>query len=85
MVEVVAMSANDILGREGERAAVGYLEGCGFRIPGRQWRSADGEIDIVAVERHAFVASEAKTRSGARPGTQLAGLGEHALWLGVAQ
>jgi putative endonuclease len=85
MVEVVAMSAKDVLGREGERATVGYLEGCGFRIPGRQWRSADGEIDIVAVERHTVVACEAKTRSGTRPGTQLAGLGEHALWRGVAQ
>jgi hypothetical protein len=42
MVEVVVMSAKDVLGREGERAT-------------------------------------------ARPGTQLAGLGEHAPWLGVAQ
>jgi len=41
MVEVVAMSAKDVLGREGERAAMG-------------------------------------------PGTQLAGVGEPALWLGVA-
>jgi putative endonuclease len=55
MVEVVAMSAKDVVGREGERAAVGYLKGCGFRIPDRHWRSADGEIDIVAVERHTFV------------------------------
>jgi putative endonuclease len=85
MVEVVAMSAKDVVGREGARAAVGYLEGCGFRIPDRHWRSADGEIDIVAVERHTFVACEAKTRAGTRPGTQLAGRGEHAPWPGVAQ
>ena len=42
MVEVVAMSAKDVLGREGERAAM-------------------------------------------RPGPQVAGLGEPALWLGAAQ
>jgi putative endonuclease len=85
MVEVVAMSAKDVLGREGERATVGYLEGCGFRIPDRHWRSADGEIDIVAVKRHTVVVCDSQTRSRTRPSTQLAGLGEHALWLGVAQ
>ena len=45
------MNAKDVLGRAGEQAAVSYLEGCGFRILDRNWRSADGEIDIVAVER----------------------------------
>jgi Holliday junction resolvase-like predicted endonuclease len=83
MVEVVAMSAKDVLGRERKRAAVGYLKGRGFRILDRHRRSADGEI--VAVERHTVVVCEAKTRSGTRPATLLAGLGEHALWLGVAQ
>jgi putative endonuclease len=62
------MSAKNVLGREGERAAVGYLEGCGSRIPERNWRSPDGEIDVAAVERPASVACEAKTRLGTRPG-----------------
>ncbi len=33
------MGAKDVLGREGEQAAVSYLEGCGFRILDRNWRS----------------------------------------------
>src|ERR1700678_4834659 len=75
MVEVVAMGAKDVLGREGEQAAGNYLEGCGFRILDRNWRSADGEIDIVAVERHTFVVCEVKTRSGTRFGTPLDAVG----------
>jgi putative endonuclease len=75
MVEVMAMNAKDVLGREGEQAAVNYLEGCGFRILDRNWRSADGEIDIVAVERHTFVVCEVKTRSGTRFGTPLDAVG----------
>jgi putative endonuclease len=73
--EVVAMNAKDVLGRAGEQAAVNYLEGCGFRILDRNWRSADGEIDIVAVERHTLVVCEVKTRSGTRFGTPLDAVG----------
>ena len=69
------MGAKDVLGRDGEQAAVTYLEGCGFRILDRNWRCADGEIDIVAVERHTFVVCEVKTRSGARYGTPLEAVG----------
>ena len=69
------MHAKDVLGRDGEQAAVNYLEGCGFRILDRNWRCADGEIDIVAVERHTFVVCEVKTRSGTRYGTPLEAVG----------
>ena len=65
------MRAKDVLGRDGEQAAAGYLESEGFRILDRNWRCADGEIDIVAVDRHTFVVCEVKTRSGARSGTPL--------------
>jgi putative endonuclease len=75
MVEVVAVQAKDVLGRAGEQAAVAYLEGCGFRILDRNWRCADGEIDIVAVERHTLVVCEVKTRSGTRFGTPLDAVG----------
>jgi putative endonuclease len=71
----MAMGAKDDLGREGEQAAVSYLEGRGFRILDRNWRSADGEIDIVAVDRHTFVVCEVKTRSGTRYGTPLDAVG----------
>jgi putative endonuclease len=75
MVEVVAVSAKDVLGRAGEQTAARYLEGCGFRILDRNWRCPDGEIDIVAVERHTFVVCEVKTRSGTRFGTPLDAVG----------
>jgi putative endonuclease len=71
----MAMHPKDVLGRDGEQAAVSYLEGCGFRILDRNWRCADGEIDIVAVERHTFVVCEVKTRSGTRYGTPLEAVG----------
>jgi putative endonuclease len=70
------MGAKDVLGREGEQAAVSYLEGCGFRILDRNWRCAGGEIDIVAVERHTFVVCEVKTRSSTRYGTPLDAVGQ---------
>lgn len=70
------MGAKDVLGREGEQAAVSYLEGLGFRILDRNWRCADGEIDIVAAERHTFVVCEVKTRSGTRYGTPLDAVGK---------
>jgi len=73
--EVMTMRAKDVLGRDGEQAAVDYLESCGFRILDRNWRCADGEIDIVAVERHTFVVCEVKTRSGTRYGTPLEAVG----------
>ena len=69
------MHAKDVLGCDWEKAAVTYLEGLGFRILDRNWRCADGEIDIVAVERHTFVVCEVKTRSGTRYGTPLEAVG----------
>ena len=50
------MRAKDILGKSGEQEAAEYLEASG--LPGRNWRCADGEIDIVAVKRHALVVCE---------------------------
>ena len=69
------MGAKDVLGKEGEQAAVRYLEGCGFRVLDRNWRCADGEIDIVAVDQRTFVVCEVKTRSGTRFGTPLDAVG----------
>jgi putative endonuclease len=77
LLDVMTMGAKDVLGRDGEQAAVTYLEGCGFRILDRNWRCADGEIDIVAVERHTFVVCEVKTRSGLGYGTPLEAVTRH--------
>jgi putative endonuclease len=71
----MAMRAKDVLGKAGEQAAVEYLESVGFRILDRNWRCAEGEIDIVAADRHVFVVCEVKTRSGTRFGTPLEAVG----------
>jgi putative endonuclease len=65
------MNAKDELGREGEQVAVEYLERVGLRVLDRNWRCADGEIDIVAAERQVMVVCEVKTRSSTAFGTPL--------------
>ena len=65
------MRAKDVLGKSGEQAAAEYLEASGLRILDRNWRCADGEIDIVAVERHALVVCEVKSRTSVRYGSPL--------------
>ena len=65
------MNAKDELGREGEQVAVEYLERAGLRVLDRNWRCAEGEIDIVAAERQVMVVCEVKTRSSTRFGTPL--------------
>lgn len=58
------MAAKDGVGRYGEDVAVRHLEDAGLEILARNWRCADGEIDIVARERDVLVICEVKTRSG---------------------
>lgn len=69
--EVMAVNAKDALGRSGEQAAAEYLEQAGLRILDRNWRCADGEIDIVAAERRVLVICEVKTRSSGQFGSPL--------------
>jgi putative endonuclease len=63
------MHPKDVLGRQGEQLAAEYLVNAGFRILDRNFRCADGEIDIVASDQRALVACEVKTRSDVRYGT----------------
>ena len=65
------MNATDALGRQGEQLAAEHLQRAGFRVLDRNWRCAEGEIDIVAVDRRVLVACEVKTRSGTGYGTPL--------------
>ena len=65
------MRAKDVLGQRGEQAAADYLESRGLRILDRNWRCADGEIDIVAVERQVLVVCEVKSRTSMRYGGPL--------------
>jgi uncharacterized protein (TIGR00252 family) len=69
--EVRTMRAKDLLGQSGEQAAADYLASCGVRILDRNWRSADGEIDIVAVDRQVLVVCEVKSRTSVRYGSPL--------------
>lgn len=65
------MNPKDVLGRQGEQLAVEHLQRAGLRILDRNWRCAEGEVDIVAAERRTLVICEVKTRSGIRYGTPL--------------
>ena len=53
------------LGERGERAAARYLRQRGYRILGRQIRTAQGEIDLLATDGCRVVFVEVKTRRSA--------------------
>jgi len=59
------------LGARGEQLAVDHLAAAGLTVVSRNWRCADGELDVVAREGDALVFCEVKTRSGSRYGTPL--------------
>jgi putative endonuclease len=52
-----------ISGKDGENRAAAFLESSGFRVIGRNIRSASGEIDIIALDRGVLVFVEVKTWS----------------------
>ena len=54
----------DELGRWGEDLAAQHLEADGMCLLARNWRCAEGEIDIAATEGGRLVVCEVKTRSG---------------------
>jgi putative endonuclease len=60
--------AKDAVGRYGEDVAARHLLDAGLEIVARNWRCAEGEIDIVARERGVLVICEVKTRSSTRFG-----------------
>ena len=58
------MAAKDAVGRYGERVAAAHLAAAGWRVVERNWRSPQGELDIVALDGTTLVVVEVKTRSG---------------------
>lgn len=56
------------LGRFGEEYAARHLIAQGFALLRRNWRSAAGEVDIVAAQAGITVLCEVKTRRGERFG-----------------
>ena len=59
------MNLRQDIGRYGENRAADYLQDRGYEIIDRNWRSREGEIDLVARERDFIVFIEVKTRNGA--------------------
>lgn len=58
------MRGKDRTGLLGEEKVAEYLEGIGFRILERRWRTQAGELDLVALDGGDLVAVEVKTRRG---------------------
>jgi putative endonuclease len=56
-------SGNNGLGRYGEQVAARRLVADGLRILERNWRCAEGELDIVALDGETLAVCEVKTRS----------------------
>jgi putative endonuclease len=69
------MKTRGEIGRRGERLAAGKLEADGFRVVERNYRTREGELDIVAVQDGMLVFCEVKTvvaRNGAQGGPAFA-------------
>ena len=62
------MARKDELGKLGEEQAALFLQGAGYTILTRNWRCAEGEIDLVVQRGAAVVFVEVKTRSSLRFG-----------------
>lgn len=57
--------SNIAVGIQGEDLACAYLERKGWRIEARNWRCAEGELDIIATDAEGvLVFCEVKCRSG---------------------
>lgn len=52
------------LARRGEQIAAEFLERQGIVVLSRNWRSREGELDIVGTDGRSLVVCEVKTRSG---------------------
>jgi putative endonuclease len=68
------VSVRQAVGGYGERIAAARMEELGMRILDRNWRCAEGEIDIVARDGNVLVVCEVKTRRSTDFGGPLEGV-----------
>jgi len=73
------MRPKDVLGRRGEELAADFLEDQGIRVVEQNWRCAEGELDIVAVDGDTLVVAEVKTRSSLDYGHPFEAVTQHKL------
>ena len=59
---------NKIIGKEGEEAAVDFLEKQGYKILERNFKNKLGEIDVVARDKKTLCFIEVKTRTSLKFG-----------------
>ncbi len=63
-------------GIAGERAAIDHLSAVGLRVIDTNFRTREGELDIVAIDSRTLVFCEVKARLGARAASRaLEGIG----------
>lgn len=72
----MATPSANALGRVGEEVVARYLDRKGLHVLDRNWRCADGEIDIVALSDATLVIVEVKTRLGVGHGHPLEAIDE---------
>jgi putative endonuclease len=65
-----------VVGAYGERLAAQHLVDAGLVVLARNWRSASGEVDIVARDGDVLVLCEVKTRRGPGFGTPAEAVGK---------
>lgn len=69
----MAPDARRSRGSLGERIAADHLVEAGYQILDRNWRTREGELDLIAADARAIVFCEVKTRvAGGRAGPELA-------------
>lgn len=56
------------IGKEGEKIAQQYLEQCGMKIIEKNFRSRQGEIDLIGYDRDCLVFAEVKYRTSEKMG-----------------
>ena len=73
------MKNNQALGRLGEQLAAKYLQSKGYKIVARNFRTRNGELDLVTLKDSTLICIEVKTRVGNLYGTPLEAIGFYKL------